>query len=148
MSDIIKWYGKKVFDDVLSDATRRMNYCARFLERDVKSKFGTGKLDMTKSYKVTKGGKIHHPAAAGEIPNILNGHLRASIGSEVVTGRKEVIGYLGVDDKKLAAKADVGTDVKYGLYLEVGTTKMAARPYLRPSLYRNRKMILNILGKK
>jgi len=31
--------------------------------------------------------------------------------------------------------AQVGTDVEYGLYVELGTKKMAAQPFLRPALY-------------
>lgn len=32
-------------------------------------------------------------------------------------------------------KAIVGTNLKKGLFLEVGTSKMRARPYLRPALH-------------
>lgn len=30
----------------------------------------------------------------------------------------------------------IGTNLDYGLYLEVGTSKMIERPYLRPALYK------------
>ena len=31
----------------------------------------------------------------------------------------------------------VGTDLEYGLYLEVGTKNMAERPWLRPAMYKH-----------
>lgn len=46
------------------------------------------------------------------------GHLRDSIFARVVPG---------------GLSAEVGTDVKYGAYLEFGTRRMAARPWLHPA---------------
>jgi HK97 gp10 family phage protein len=36
----------------------------------------------------------------------------------------------------------VGTNLKYGKYLELGTRKMAKRPYLRPALDSQRSRII------
>lgn len=49
------------------------------------------------------------------------GRLRSSITNE-----------MGVDALGLAAV--VGTDVEYAAYVELGTSKMAAKPYLLPAL--------------
>lgn len=39
----------------------------------------------------------------------------------------------------------VGTNVEYGLYLEFGTSKMAARPWLRPAYERNKAGATNAI---
>jgi len=37
----------------------------------------------------------------------------------------------------------VGTDVEYAPYLEYGTKKMTARPYLRPAMDENREKVID-----
>lgn len=54
-------------------------------------------------------------------PNVRTGRLRGSI-----TWR------LGRDAR--GPYADVGTNVFYGPFVEMGTSRMSARPYLRPAL--------------
>jgi len=58
-------------------------------------------------------------SSPGSPPHKDTGNLHDSITSEVDAGQ-------------MAAR--VGTDLDYGLFLEVGTSKMAARPWLRRSL--------------
>ena len=41
----------------------------------------------------------------------------------------------------------VGTNLDHGLYLEFGTRKMAARPFLRPAIIKNKKKIAKIILK-
>lgn len=50
---------------------------------------------------------------------VRTGRLRNSLTHEVLEGEKAVV---------------VGTDVNYAKYVEAGTMKMAARPYLRPAI--------------
>ncbi len=57
----------------------------------------------------------------GQGPAVRTGRLRGSI-----TWR------LGVDE--LGLYADVGSNVEYAIFVETGTSRMAARPYLVPSL--------------
>lgn len=40
-----------------------------------------------------------------------------------------------------SASAVVGTDVEYGKYVEFGTSRMSAQPYLRPAVDENREAI-------
>lgn len=49
------------------------------------------------------------------------GNLRASIENEVESKRKAII-------------AEVGSNVEYAPYVEYGTSRMEAQPYLRPAL--------------
>lgn len=57
----------------------------------------------------------------GDGPAVRTGRLRGSI-----TWR------LGQDE--LGLYADIGTNVEYGPYVELGTSRMAARPFLVPAL--------------
>ncbi len=61
------------------------------------------------------------PSPPGKGPGVITGRLRASIGYRI-----------GVDS--LSPFVDIGTAVLYAPYLEFGTSKMAARPFLRPAL--------------
>lgn len=63
----------------------------------------------------------HRASAPGDGPAVDTGRLRASITRE--TGK---VGSVLV--------ARVGTDVKYAKWLELGTSKMSPRPFLRPAL--------------
>lgn len=61
------------------------------------------------------------PSAPGSGPAVRTGRLRGSI-----TWR------LGTDERGLYA--DIGSAVVYAPYVELGTSRMAPRPYLRPAL--------------
>jgi len=66
-------------------------------------------------------GRVAPPSAPGQPPAVRTGRLRGSITWRI--GRDAVSPYV-----------DVGTAVAYGLFLEEGTRRMRARPYLRPAL--------------
>jgi len=52
------------------------------------------------------------------------GRLRASLTHEIETAVNEVVGR-------------VGTDVDYSIFVEYGTSRQSAQPYLRPALKKN-----------
>lgn len=68
-----------------------------------------------------KRSKPHTASAEGDAPNTDTGRLVSSIAVE----------------NKRRGTSFVGTSVEYGKYLEFGTSKMAARPWLRPAMERN-----------
>jgi len=73
-----------------------------------------------------RGGKLYEPSSAGEPPRLRTGNLRASIGYEV---SKPMLG------KEITLKIGAirgGGEVKYAEALELGTSKMSARPFLQP----------------
>lgn len=72
-----------------------------------------------RTYK--RGGVTHQASAAGQPPAVDTGRLRASITYE-----------LGNTGKVLVAR--VGTNVNYARHLELGTSRMRPRPFLRPAL--------------
>lgn len=65
-----------------------------------------------------RGGKTAQRSSPGQYPKSDRGALVASINSNV-------------SNNGLYGKA--GTNLKYGLYLEFGTVRMGARPWLSPS---------------
>ena len=85
------------------------------------------------AHSITQGsvsGKNHVPSAPGEPPNRDTGELDSSIVS-----RKT-----GPTSAEYAATAD------YALPLEVGSSKMAERPYMRPSAKKVREKAGEIVG--
>lgn len=61
------------------------------------------------------------PSAPGTGPAVQTGRLRGSI-----TWR--------LGDDAVSPYVDVGTAVSYAAYVELGTSRMGARPFLRPAL--------------
>ncbi len=115
---------------------KAMNKAALLVERDVKMNFtlqGTGR----------RYGK-HIASRPGVPPAIDTGIYRSSIMNAVEQHGMSVDGRVGPDVEYIAAKAAVGTNVNYGLFLEMGTSKMAPRPHLRPALRRTRKKVVKI----
>ena len=72
--------------------------------------------------KTRTGRNVYQPSTPGSPPGVRTNRLRASIASQRL--QQGVWGF--------------GTNVKYGRHLELGTRRMAARPFLRPVLVRER----------
>ena len=135
----IKWFGSKVMGQYTTETKKNMERAALLLERDIKLSFGTGATRT--DVKIRRSGrgknrKFHRPSKPGEVPAVDTGVLRASITHEVIEDKNGVVGFVGVESA-----------VKYGLWLELGTRLMAARPFLRPALIRTRTAINNIFQK-
>jgi hypothetical protein len=64
------------------------------------------------------GGSVHHASAPGKPPAIDSGGLVNSIGVVHVSGRR----------------SDVVVGAAHGIYLELGTEHIAARPFVTPAL--------------
>lgn len=94
----------------------------------------------TVTYKQTHGGKTKKVLGArgsnrskpGEFPHKDYGTLRASITCDVQEQGDKVV-------------ARIGSPLKYSLYLELGTRKMAARPFLRRTLKEEAESIRQII---
>lgn len=74
----------------------------------------------------------NRPSRPGEPPRRRTGRLSGSIAHEVNKG-------------ELVAR--VGTNVLYAKFLELGTRRMSARPFIRPALQRERFALGRILGR-
>lgn len=136
---ITKWHGQKVFTLATEANIKAMQKAAFVVEGYVKNHF-------TKQGSGRKYSK-YTASRAGQPPAIDTGILRSSIMSDVKVKALNVIGRVGPDIELIGAKSDAGTDVNYGLYLEVGTKNISKRPFLRPALRATRKKVKAIFKK-
>ena len=130
MASSHKWMGDKYGAKVHWEFRRRIEASAIALANKAKTLLsveGTGRAIRPMSYyyggrkrNVRKKGLVygHAPSLPGEPPRKQFGRLKGSIAWEF--------------PKVLTAR--VGTNVKYGRWLELGTGRMKARPWLRRSL--------------
>ncbi len=146
----IKWYGKIIFNKATEANVRAMKKAALLVEGYAKesvSKQGTGRFyaRSKKGKKIRiaittgetdrrfkkRGQTGHRASVPGKPPALDFGNLMNSIQSRVTVGAAVV-------------KGEVGSDIDYALYLEVGTHNMKARPYLRPAVTANKRKINKI----
>lgn len=110
--------------DMHAEQKRRLSRAAIVVDRHAKellSVSGTGVrgaggqiVRAVKRTKKTIYGAF--PSAPGQPPRKQTGHLRRSVAWELVYGVRMV--------------ARVGTNIRYGRWLELGTSKMLPRPWL------------------
>jgi HK97 gp10 family phage protein len=101
-------------------------------QRLIKDPPKTGRI-----YRLRKGGRIvrHQASAPGQPPANFTGSLRKSIDFIVRgTDQMEFGSRLYFPDRKGTPEG-----VKYGKYLELGTRKMAKRPFLLPAIKTNQR---------
>lgn len=99
---------------------RAVGYLQAMIDDAIRQR-GTGR-----AYK--RGNRTHIASAAGQPPATDTGRLRQSLASNTRKTQKDVIG-------------TVSANTEYAHALEIGTSKMAARPYLRSTLEKNKKII-------
>ncbi len=123
MASGLIWHGPRVRVAVDAGLQRNLTAAALFVVRKVKESLATAGPTKTRP-----GTSASEP---GQPPHRRTGTLSRSITHEVTKG-----------------SAKVGTNLKYGKYLETGTSQMAARPYLRPGVYKNQRQIKKLLSRK
>lgn len=110
--------------------------------RDLTKIAKKGILDKKKKtgrvYTIYKGGRLikHQASAAGEYPANLSGALKNSIG---------YIGANSLNRLEFGAGKESGR-VNYAKFLEKGTEKMGARPFLKMAIKSNFRNIENYIG--
>lgn len=77
----------------------------------------------------TRGKRTHQASAPGQTPATDYGHLVNSIASRLVSA------------SATRAEAEVGPSAEYAEALEVGTARVAARPFMRPAVDENEDAI-------
>ncbi len=125
MASGLIWHGPSVKVKIAAGMQRNLTAAAIYVVRKVKESLS--QAGPTKTNPQT-------PASSpGEPPHRRTGRLARSITHEVTP-----------------MTARVGTNVKYGKYLETGapSIKLEARPYLRPAVYKNQRTIKKILSRK
>ena len=129
----ITWKGDKLLKKFEKNLERGIRVASSFLRKQVVRAINV-------PFRSRGGETIRHnptrrgtPSKPGEPPRVDTGQLRRSIFMIVrKTGKGRVVGF-------------VGTTLKYGKYLEYGTRRMAARPYLRTTLAKHRKRINRLI---
>lgn len=111
----ITWHGDKLQAAVKAEMRKRLRLCGELVASRVRENISHTSRP--------------NPSLPGGFPHADTGKLRQSIFSKVI------------DD----STAIIGTPLKHGLYLEFGTSKMAARPFLRATLSEMSPRIKSIL---
>jgi len=141
MAMSIIWYAKQVMEKVEAQVAKNMDKAAIFMVNDVVKSFGNPPPEPAKGggtkKNSSKAWKRGHPSAPGQPPNVQTGHLRRSITWQAPSALVRLVG-------SFMPKKDAGSN--YAAALEYGTSKMQARPFLRPSLARCKKAILRIIA--
>lgn len=90
-------------------------------------------IEIEAELSITRGsvsGKHHVPSKPGEPPRRDTGHLDTNI----ETARVEPL------------KVTVTSNAEYAAALEFGTSRMAARPYMRPATEKKREEVQRLVG--
>lgn len=94
-------------------------------------------IELDAERSITEGsisGKNHVPSLPGQPPNADTRHLDANIETAVKADASN-------------PTVEVTSRAAYAAALEFGTSKMAARPYMRPATEKNRKAVTDLAGK-
>lgn len=144
---MLKWYAPKLLQQVNAEVAARMDRAAITMVNDVVKSFGSPPPEPAKGGGFKKNSspawKRGHPSAPGEPPNVQLGHLWRSIHFDRPTMMERRVGSImtpGDKDNPNSGKHS------YAWYLEKGTSRMAARPYLMPALRRMRSTIFRIIA--
>lgn len=138
----VEWHGDKWQKQLNADIRLRVSAAAIYLTNIIKA-------DISQSgalvYSVKPGGKSKRTvrnfthSLPGNPPYLQTGRLRGSIAWEVIdSANVRASGFYG----------RVGTNLKYGTYLEMGTRKMAARPFIKANMWKHREVLKAILTRK
>ncbi len=134
MSSNVNWYGDRVLSAAEKSVENGLTRLANEIAQDARRSMRTTKSGV--DYRVGSG-----DPRADWMPEEWRERFktRSSAPYEAPaaqTGGAGLQGSIQVEqDAPLSRK--VGTNLSYGLYLEVGTSKMDERPYLRPALYKH-----------
>lgn len=137
MAGKLTWDGDRARARIEAELTRRLQRAAKVVWGRAKQLInvdGTG-VRATSAGKgkarKRKGSLIYgaDPSKPGDPPHKQRGHLLRSVAWEV---------------SGLVAR--IGTNLDYGRFLELGTVKMAARPWLRRALNETRDEVKRILS--
>jgi len=103
------------------------------VEAEAKREMTETEIDGSKTY----GKRQHHPSAEGSAPAVDRGTMRQSVTHNVEQDGARVVGRVG----------STIVNPPIGAFLEYGTSKMAARPWLQPAIRKNSAKIKEMIGK-
>jgi len=127
----LKWNDAKVFKSTKQEIEQRMGQVSQFMRNEVIKSINTSQATRP----TPSGARVGlDPSKPGDPPKRIEGDLVRSIVAEVEVTSTRVIGRYG------------STQTEKAKALEFGTTKMSARPFLRPPLLKNRNKIERMLA--
>lgn len=131
----LEWYGDEFLKLTAKELGDNLEKAAVYLKGEIKEK-----INQSEPYTRYVGDHgIYYsgddPSAPGEEPKKITGTLQRSITHRMSEDRLQ---------------AFVGSNIDYAFYLEMGTAKMAARPYLRSTMLEEGDALVSIVttGKK
>jgi HK97 gp10 family phage protein len=134
MIKTLEWHQREFMAFVQQEMVRRTRNAAMFVqEQMVKSISRSQPTFRAASGRVTG----LSPSAPGEPPKMVSRDLRNSIRHKVISTREGVIGIVGVFDPTISKQAR---------FLEFGTSKMAARPFMKRAVFNHTRQIFRFLG--
>lgn len=139
----VKWFGKELLRKCKQNSEQGLDKAAAFLVNEVVQSFGSppplpveARTARGKRITARKWRRAHH-APPGQPPFVQTGTLRRSITFATPRPLSRHVG---------STLKPQGGSPSYAMCLERGTSKMAARPYLRPALEKNRKEIMRLIA--
>ncbi len=132
----IKLNSRNILPKLEKEATKRMWDAVSYVQAEVLQTLSGDRSGRV--YNIPGTNKTYVASAPGEPPAVRTGGLRFSIenhGARVIQ-----------EDKSI--KGQVGTDLLYGLWLEMGTSKMLPRPWLEPTFRRCTERIKERLSRE
>ena len=129
----VKWYGDEFLSKMTQQLESRMDVCAQHIADEAKQLMRdtptSGEIIKIIRRNNNPTGRNYHTRASRSMPNnppaVQQGNLLRSIDYE----------------RAGTLRRRVGTNLKYGLYLELGTRKMIKRPFLVPALKNSENFI-------
>ena len=118
----MKWHGEEAMRRIRTEAGNRVDMAARFVRDRAKELVSRDQPVRIYAKGAGRSRKGLDPSKPGEPPKKVTGHLRMNIKKEPTP---------------INMVTRVGTNVPYGKHLELGTRKMAARPWLWAAIVRN-----------
>jgi hypothetical protein len=109
------WKGQEASTIVFADVGNRVNAAGRWFRDQLRGSVSIPNISLNAAGKPIKGTRGSQPSAPGEYPRKVTGWLRKNIQSEY---------------SRANLTSRVGTNVPYGKWLETGTSRMAARPWM------------------
>jgi phage gpG-like protein len=127
-----KWEGDKYLTDLNKTLGANLEKAAIHLVNKVKLALNvSGKPHAVAHSEVGLDYANETPSVPGEPPHKMLGNLQRSITHAMSSDKK---------------KAFVGTNIDYGHVLEVGGSRVAARPYLRATLLKEHDTLTKIIA--
>lgn len=157
MSGVKNWKGPQLVRAVLKQQDKAIASACLKLERYIKlsmrnTRRGTGTFSssLRSGKRGTKSAKYHRASYPGFPPAPDTGRLMNSITYVTSTGRQSKTSGTASGDNSVsvppasprATRGRVGTTVEYAAALEFGTPTIDPRPFLRPALEANKRMII------